>query len=260
MSENTANSIIYEYPLNQKIRGYLRIEQYRNLIDNNLARTSQLATQSVITLVIELTEYLYRSDFKGDVLRELDKNIQYFKELAKRPEVDENILQSTIADFSQCYKALSAINHRIGHDVINDAFIHHLRQRLHGGVCTVTDLPILNFWLHQSIERRIASINGWLTCYKPLFNALDLIMGVKRDPSFFKPVTFNNCFLQLETQMAALCRIKLSCELDKIPEISVGGNRLSIHLKPIPAEICANQLLNKADSLLYNDIQIALCP
>jgi len=225
--------IIYEYPLNQKIRGYLRVEQYFTLIEHSNQQNDPLANQSTLAYLIELTEYLYRSDFKGDLLRELDKNIQFFSKHADDPDIDNSKLSALLLQFKRHYSWLTQQQGRIGANLLQNNFIQQLKQRLNGGICTITDLPTLNYWLNQEDSRRHADLKNWMLDYANIKEIIQLLFGIKRDPSYFQEVSFHNSFLQLESHHAALFRIAIPKELDMIPEVSVGGPRISVHLKQI---------------------------
>ncbi len=244
--------VVYEYPLNQKIRSYLRLEQYFQLIDFSNSQNNQLANQSTLAYLIELTEYLYRSDFKGDLLRELDKNIQFFSKHSQDPDIDTNKLSALLLQFKRHYAWLSQQQGRIGANLLQDPFILQLKQRLNGGICTVTDLPLLNYWLHQSADQRHSDISNWYRDYTNVKEIVQLLFGIKRDPSFFQSVKFANGFLQMESGQASLFRIAIPKSLSFIPEVSVGGPRISVHLK-------LRDKSRQPSSPPPEDIHVAIC-
>ena len=65
--------IIYEYPLNERVRTLLRLEDLYDRVHFFLGKTHQHAHHACLTGIFEIVEVASRADLKSDLLQELDR-------------------------------------------------------------------------------------------------------------------------------------------------------------------------------------------
>ena len=63
--------ILYEYPFNERLRTYLRLEQLFRRLGELLERESALDHHFALTTLFELMEVAARADLKADVLKDI---------------------------------------------------------------------------------------------------------------------------------------------------------------------------------------------
>ena len=68
--------ILYEYPFNERIRTYLRLEHLFLRLSTLMARSDPLDHHFAITTIFEVMDVGARADLKSDVLRDLEKQKQ----------------------------------------------------------------------------------------------------------------------------------------------------------------------------------------
>lgn len=65
--------ILYEYPFNERVRTYLRLEQlFRRLLEL-MGRESALDHHFALATMFEIVEIASRTDLKSDVMRDLER-------------------------------------------------------------------------------------------------------------------------------------------------------------------------------------------
>ena len=65
--------ILYEYPFNERIRTYLRLELLFRRLGELIARTEALDHHFALTTIFEIMDVAARADLKSDVLKDIEK-------------------------------------------------------------------------------------------------------------------------------------------------------------------------------------------
>jgi len=65
--------ILYEYPFNERIRTYLRLEQLFRRLGELIARSHPLDHHFALTTIFEIMDVAARADLKADVLKDIEK-------------------------------------------------------------------------------------------------------------------------------------------------------------------------------------------
>ncbi|MEN9886197.1 MAG: hypothetical protein RL758_775 [Pseudomonadota bacterium] len=225
--------ILYEYPFNERIRTYLRLEHLFQRLDAFVARESALDHHYALVNIFEIMDVGSRADLKTDVLRDLEKHKQQFSSYRGNPQINQDVLEESISRFEQHFNALNAIAGKAGQSLTENDFLMGIRSRssIPGGTCSF-DLPAYYSWQQLDPARRRANLGAWLQTLLPLASAIRLLLGMLRDSgSAQKVVAPNGCFQQNLPQGRTfhLLRLRLDAADGFIPEIS--GNRLMISVR-----------------------------
>ncbi len=68
------NTIIYEQPLNERMRNFLRLEHLFNHIEFRSQDTLEWDCRSTLESLLEINDLLSRSDLKGELIKELERH------------------------------------------------------------------------------------------------------------------------------------------------------------------------------------------
>ncbi len=172
--------ILYEYPCNERVRTFLRVESlFKRLFYFTEGPDSYLHQVAIATL-FDLLDVTERSDLRGMVLQDLERQRAALAGLREHPEVSASMLDQMLDEIHKTSSAL-ATQGRIAQELRNNDWLSSLRGRLAvpGGYSPV-DMPSFYGWQMQSVEERQADIVGWTVSLMPLFNALDLILRILR--------------------------------------------------------------------------------
>lgn len=237
MSEsNTVDFVTYEYPLNEKIRSWLRLETLLQQVYELSHITSYTSGIAFLRSVCELIEILDRGEVRSDLIKELEKHRKRLAAWAEAPNADNQLISSLLNDLSAQTANMNAAP-RFGQQLRNDKIISMVRQRLTipGGCCSF-DLPTLQLWLHMPQEQRDQIIKDWLDGLTPLKDTLDTILNLLRHASSFETKECRNGFYQDSVEDKELLRVKLSIDKLIFPQISGHKTRFAIRFLHIDSE------------------------
>ena len=223
--------ITYEYPLNERIRTLLRLEDLFERSRHFIARTDPLDHHVALLTLFEILEVASRADLKSDLLQELERQKQVLLSFRNNPDISEEALSSVLRDIEQAAAALFSMTGRIGQYLRENEWLMSIKQRtgIPGGACEF-DLPSYHYWLHRPAEERIGQLAAWTGPLFPLRDGSAIILRILRESG--KPQKLSaplGTFQQmLGGKSAQMMRVRLEAALNCVPEISANKYVLNI--------------------------------
>jgi cell division protein ZapD len=217
----------FEYPLNEKIRNYLRVEAlYQLLIEASPVDTLS-RHQSFFRALFDLNDVFDRSDWHADLLKDLDKQQTILKRWATFPGVDALKIATLLETLTELQHAISRQT-KSSPLFKEDRLLSAVRQRfnLPGGTCAF-DLPQLYHWCHQPLNNRQADIARWLEPYNRPATAIALLLKLMREQSQGEWLNTTNGFYQDFSKGCELLRIEIDEEAEHFPVMSGHKNRFA---------------------------------
>ena len=146
----TGGVITYEYPLNERIRTLLRLEDLFDKVGHFLPRRRRPEHHVVLVTLFEILEVAGRADLKFDLVQELERQRQILLSFRNNPEISEDALSGALYEIEQASAALLAMPGKIGHYLRENEWLMSIKSRagIPGGVCEF-DLPSYHYWLHR---------------------------------------------------------------------------------------------------------------
>ena len=92
-----ANKVVYEQPLSERIRSFLRLEYLFELVGSTVNIQSEWGSRNALAAMIDVSDLLARTDLKAELIKELDRLSSVLTGLQENPSVDETRLQTTIS-------------------------------------------------------------------------------------------------------------------------------------------------------------------
>lgn len=172
--------VLYEYPCNERVRTFLRVEcLFKRLFYFTEGQDPHLHQVAVATL-FDLMEVTERGDLRGMVIQDLERQRNALSALREHPDVATDMLDNMLAEIQQISSDLVAQG-RIAQELRANEWLSSLRGRLNvpGGYSPV-DMPSFYGWQQQSLARRQADLKQWSFSFMPLYNALHLILRLLR--------------------------------------------------------------------------------
>lgn len=225
--------LIYEHPLNEKVRGYLRIEHL-------LTRLQRLSEADVLTdphaffhAIFETFELLEPLAVKTELLKDLSKEKQKLRHWLTIDGVDHSTVEALITQLDTAYRDLKNTG-RFHHHLQNDRFLAGIRPRftIAGGCCSF-DVPALHYWLHRLPSQQQADRQRWWQVFAPLHTALILWLSLIRQSGQHSKQYAEQGFFQHIAEQDNLVRIILPSDSVYFPMISGMKRRFSIRFLPI---------------------------
>ncbi|MBI5891541.1 MAG: cell division protein ZapD [Nitrosomonadales bacterium] len=240
--------ISYEFPLNERVRTMLRLEDLFFRIVRFIESDESPDHHAALGVLFEILEVACRADLKSDLLQELERQKKVLSALHNNPEILEDALDAVLVEIERASTRLLAMSGKIGQYLRDDEWLMAIKQRacIPGGVCEF-DLPSYHYWQHQSAEHRRAILEGWIGPMLPLRDGITILLKLLRENGKVHHFTaFHGSFQQMQGgRVAQLLRITLDSELPCIPEIS--ANKYALNIRFVEAKYTAKTTLFDQD-------------
>jgi cell division protein ZapD len=239
--------IIFEQPLNERIRMCLRIETLMKRFHYFTSLKGDWSGYTALLGVIEITSLLERVDLKQELMKELERQHNALKALSAHKGVDKSKLILILSQQKHALERLHQLNGKIGEHLKRNDFLSAIKQRtsIPGGSCDF-DLPELRFWLNQDHRKRVVDLERWAGPYLEMESVIELVLSVIRDSAMPEKVVAENGFFHqtLDPQQSnQLLRISIPASEGIYPEVSAGKHRYSVRfLNPFPIDDIPSQI------------------
>ena len=244
--QQAENKIIYELPLNERVRILMRLEGLFEEFDLHAGANSVWNSRAAIKILLALQSALNRPDIKTELIKEIDRLHNVLKKFEEMPNVDSTRLSCTREELAAMSKTLRAHSGQFGQELKQNELIVSVRQRetIPGGPSTF-DIPCYGFWLNRPLPQRQKDLKNWIREFDLLREATTLILRIVRDSGTPSAETAANGTFQLimdQTQTYQLIRVLLPMDSEVCAEISGGRHRFGIRFvkpqtesRPVPA-------------------------
>lgn len=241
--------ILYEYPFNERIRTYLRLQELFDRLGTLLARSEAIDHHFALTTLFEVMEVATRPELKADALKDLERQKQLYNSYRGNPAISEQALDQVVAKLDAYFEALNAQTGRLGHELSDNEFLSAIRSRsvIPGGTCEF-DLPAYHAWKHQSAASRQADLSRWIAPFGPLAQAIGLLMQMLRESGMTQKVMATHGQLQQNLPQGRafqLLRLRIDPALGLTPEISC--NRLLVVIRLMQQQADGKLLASSED-------------
>ena len=240
--------ISYEFPLNEKVRTWLRLEDLFTRMNYFLDRDLSIEHHVALMTLFELHEVACRPDLKSELLQELEKQKRALASLHNNPAISEQALDNILNEIEQSSTSLLAMPGKVGAVMRENEWLMSIKQRatMPGGTCQF-DLPSYHYWLQQPNSLRHNNLKEWLSPLLPIRFAINILLTLLRENdrkmSF---VAHQGSFQQMQGGRAALLlRVSLNRNIPCIPEL--GANKYAINIRFISATFEAKSTLYEHD-------------
>ncbi|MEO5691972.1 MAG: cell division protein ZapD [Usitatibacter sp.] len=223
--------ITYEYPLNERIRTLLRLEDLYERVFFFLGGHGSHEYHACLTGMFEIIEVASRADLKSDLLQELDRQRTFLEALRHNPAISEEKLNGVLGEIEGAFANLHATSGKTGQSLRENEWLMSIKQRagIPGGTSEF-DLPSYHAWLHHPAERCRADLNSWLKPLLPVHAALAIVLRVLRESGRTTAlIAFQGVYQQTPAEKPAqMLRLSLGDELPCVPEISANKYALNV--------------------------------
>ena len=237
--------ILYEHPLNERIRNYLKLEHLFSQVDSAQKLPLMQGYSVLFTALFAIQDSLERNDIRGDLIKDLEKLEQNLVLWSQRADIDVSVLEENLR------RTVALVNQLRGNSptwwqLKEDKFLASVKQRfaMQGGSASF-DLPQLQFFLHQKDETARSVINEWLSTLTQLKDAVALVLMFIRQRSGFESVETESGFYQDSGEGLLLLRIQVTQDAQYYPTVSGNRFRYSIRFM-LPCEQSGRRYSNQA--------------
>ena len=224
--------MLFEYPLQESIRSYLRLETLFKQFQRNSLASNKDNHLNALKILFEILEILERGDTRSELIKELSRLLEYFETLSQNPQVDTSKLTNFLSQINQLNQWVNKYKGKFGDIIRKHPFIESVRYRssIPGGTCQF-DCPELYIFQNTPYQERQKILNGWLNDIKGVETSIEVILRLIRDSGHWNTQTspLGSFMLETSNQPLKLIRIRHINIEQAFPEFSCGKHRSSIH-------------------------------
>lgn len=220
---------LYEFPLSEKVRNYLRLEQLFAQLHEAKSAQSDYQYLHFLEILFTLLDLIDRLDLRTDFLRDIDSHEKKLVLWSQHPDIDDKALEEAIQNLHVLSSQIKQ-NKKLGASLREERFLTSIRQRfsIPGGVNSF-DLPALFCWLKQDNEPKLADMKNWIDQLKLVDNALAMMLAYLREKSRFQTLECKTGFYQGSVEeKLELVRIKIDNSDGIYPVVSGSRNRYGV--------------------------------
>lgn len=226
------HAVVYEQPLNERIRNCLRLEHMFHAIDSGMRGGSAWDARSALGRMLEVSDFLTRTDIKGELIKELEREIATFNGLRGNPGVSPDALDKTVGMIGEVLTPLKSSDCQPGTALRNDELAGLVRQRITipGGTCSF-DVPAFHYWLNADPTLRNRQMHDWMEDLEVIETAARTILRLIRESSNPRRAMAEGGFYQQQVDASLPCqlvRVVMQPGARVFPEISGGKHRFTI--------------------------------
>ena len=223
--------IHYEYPLSERIRTLLRLEDLFDRFDVYAASPDAQGHHAGLLTLFEMADVAARADLKSDLLQELDRQKAVLTALRGNPHVQDSMLEQVLGAIERAHHGIHQLPGKVGQHLRDDEWLMAIKQRaaIPGGMCEF-DLPSYHYWLHQPTAVRMRQLQDWLAPFSSIRAAVEIVLGLLRDSGRPERQHASKGYYQrmLESRNPQLIRVTLADDLPCVPEMSANKYMLNI--------------------------------
>lgn len=232
MSRLPNSTVIYEQPLNERMRAFLRLEHLFHRIERELENSDQWSNRTALETIISIMTIVSRADLKAELMSELKRHAATLEGLEHNPHVDVERLHTILGRTRSLLEALRTSESLLGADLKDNELLGSIRQRasIPAGTCAF-DAPGLHFWLQGSEEHRLADLRRWLSSYDAVRDTVLLSLSLVRESASVSRETAAKGYFQKSLTKGSshqMLRIALPANTPCYPEVSAGPHRFTI--------------------------------
>ena len=216
------SKITFEFPLNERFRTFLRIENLLHRWQYYLRSTTKEDHHTAILTLLDIYDFSFRNDVKGDLLSELARYKQALSQYFSSPDVSEDKLNQTILRLVDAYKQIEQ-SPKFGGNLADNEWLINIKSRLvvSASVCSF-DMGFYYQWLQGSEQRRLNDLQEWIQPFAPMFDAVTLLLQLSRNLALTKDcVTHSYAYQQpLSGRKFDIMRVEFANTSNYLPDFS----------------------------------------
>lgn len=230
--DRASDRVIYEQPLSERIRSFLRLEYLFERANYQLNAGDPWSSRNTLESIIEVLSVLSRADLKKELIKELERYAARLESLASNPNVDQSRLEDVLERIRSVLHQLRNLDSVIGHELRYNELLNAVKQRnsMPAGTCNF-DLPAYHYWLKLPSEHRSRDLRSWLSSFDLLHEAVSLCLSLVRESATETRELAIAGFFQKNLETSTPCqmiRVSLPRDAGIFAEISAGRHRFTV--------------------------------
>jgi cell division protein ZapD len=227
--------IIYEQPITENVRNFLKCEYLNEKFICALNQHDIWSIKSSISTLIEMSDFVFRTNIKIELLKDLEKNLLFLDILRERNTIELNIYDEFYTNIKSFINDLNNTDSNPSKTISDNDFLMQVKGKLHiPAGDNFFDMPSYLNFLSSKRDFIIDNINNWYLPFKKISLSSILLLDFKRTISKFEYFSTENSFFEMKLNKSGktdLVRIKLKKNMNVFPDISVNSQNINIMFK-----------------------------
>lgn len=222
---------IYEQPLNERMRLFMRLESIFAQMRNFHRADEYYSIQLFLDALFDVLDFLHRYEIRAEIIKELQRyQVALGKEASPYLSGDE--LKQTTDDIQLSLTEILDINLNPISALRENELFNSLRQRNfnQSGNC-LFEVPAYQFWLSKNKNRSIPFLEDCNHLFSPIARAINLILHLVRSHSqTLDKHTEDGMFIKTldSSKRHQMLRVHLPQSYEVFPRISGDHHRFSV--------------------------------
>lgn len=230
-----AQDALFEHPLNERMRSFLRVESVISETRERMSREEPVFSRAALMSLLELAALTERGELKREILSELERQRIVLGQLRDSSQIDERRLATALSALEKEQHRVEALPERLGQALRTNEFLTTVRSRatIPGGTCSF-DLPSLHCWLMRDANERRRDLSHWLEEMEPVASALQVMLGHTRDAAVPERAVAQGGIYEYvppAENPPVLLRIRIDGNDRLFPQVSAGRHRITIQFQ-----------------------------
>ena len=231
--DEASPDIIFEQPVNERVRTILRLEHLFAQLAHHQADASPWGLRASLGALIDILSLFSRNDLKGEIGRELSEKHQALAPLREREGVDIAKLDEILTQLETTAALIQDLSSQHTSQALKDSdFLLAIinRSAVPGGTSNI-DMPGYHRWLNAPDGIAQRDLATWVERVQPFAQAIDLYLRMLRDSSSWQELELEDgLYVHKDNRKFHLIRVAVPASLEQYPEISAGRQRFTLRL------------------------------
>jgi cell division protein ZapD len=236
--------ILYEYPFNERIRAYLRLEYLFDRLFYFARPGDAKNHQIAVTTIFDILDAIERTDVKSSVLQDIERQRLQLVALRDHPNVSQAALEDMLRDMEKTSTTLSSQG-KTGQSLRENEWLVSLRGRLAvPGGATQIEMPSYYAWQQKPEAVRCADLQAWIAALVPLHDGLTIALRLLRESGRLSEAAAEQGAYQqmLGGKLHQLLRVWVADDAGVFPEISANKYMIWIRFSTQDGELKPQQV------------------
>lgn len=234
LAQDVASKIVFEFPLSERFRTFLRIENLYRRWQHYVASDCKDDHHTALLTLLDLYDFTFRNDVKGDLLSELSRYKQSLSRYYGSPDISEEKLTQTLLQIVDAQKQIEQ-SPKFGSNLVENEWLLNVKSRLvvPSGVCSF-DMGFYHQWLQDEPAQRRLDMERWAMPFAPLFDAVVFLLSIARNMALNKEcATLNKVFQQpLFGRKFDILQIEIENATSCLPDVSANKHVIWLRFAP----------------------------
>ena len=214
------------------MRVFLRMEFLFRQVAHYINGASEWDNRNAISALIEIVDFISRSDIKTELIKELERHANTLNALVNSPAVDNQRLSAILEKIDYFLGQLRDSAYQPGQTLRQNEFLMSIKQRdsIPGGTCNF-DIPGYFHWLHRPPQSKTTDLQNWQSDLLLLKDSIKLSLQMIRNSNTPSSEQAEKGFFQKQIEANVAChliRVVLPDDSKYYPEISGGKHRFAV--------------------------------